>query len=726
MTNKKTPSHIALSGEPIISQQPQLLQIKNSSSAFLMNCLENLFSSCDDLFFDLSSRAASNNEQNLYFESMRELRVKKVGAINLFNRQLEQNFDNIGHASNAPQDSTKTEALSLVQEDEIEKDVAINSMISKARINNQEALYNLSTRLDHLIPSNTVNQDNNPLDPHQLCESFAQACETFDVHIKAKIIIYKQFERLVANQLGKIYSTANELLINAGVMPTIASRKASPQQEQASKATQTANSLDENSDIDVQELSSLLAGIRRLGLNQSVGYSAYSANPGPVMSNQELLGAISELPPAPQEFENGSIYTNLRMLIDLILSKANPQQPQAVQQSDEDTINLVAMFFDFVLDDGNLPSAFQALISRLQIPILKVALKDKNFFNQSSHPARQVVNTIASAGVSWDSQTPEKDKLYQLLTKSVQMILENYTADTGIFEKQLHAIERYLEVSDHRRTLIETRTNQAAHGQAITSLAKANSQRTLFEQLEKAQLPESISNFLIKQLQPFMVMSYIKHGKDSQEWLGATQLVQDLMWASQPLSDDKSIARLGKIKQDLLDRIKEGLTETLNSEKEALEAADKMGSVLASIHNSGNETTRSRLNLEQAQALGHTPGGGSKSWKEMTALERQQAQYQALTYESIKKAEALPLNTWVNYELTSEGKTIRCKLASKIEINDRYVFVNRFGFKVIEKSRKDFAYDIQKKKAVPLEATPLFDRAFNSITGNLRNLNSSS
>ena len=726
MTNKSIPPHIASSGKQTLNQQPQLLQIKNSSSAFLMNCLENLFSSCDDLFFDLSSRAASNNEQNLYFESMRELRVKKVGAINLFNRQLEQHFDNIGHANKTPQDESRGEALSLVQEDEIEKDVAINSMISKARVNNQEALYNLSTRLDHLISSNTINQDNNPLDPRQLCDSFAQACETFDVHIKAKIIIYKQFERLVANQLGKIYSTANELLINAGIMPTITNRKAPSQQHKAATPTPTTDDYEDSSAVDVQELSSLLAGIRKLGLSQNIGYSAYSANPGPVMSNQDLLGAISELPPAPQEAGEESIYTNLRMLIDLILSKANPQQPQAVQQSDEDTINLVAMFFDFVLDDRNLPAAFQALISRLQIPILKVALKDKRFFNQNNHPARQVVNTIASAGISWDSDAPDQDKLYQLLTKSVQIILENYSTDIDIFQVQLQAIEKYLEVSDHRRTLIETRTNQAAQGQAITSLAKTTSQQTLFEQLEKAQLPESISEFLIKQWQPFMVMAYIKHGKDSQEWLGATQLVQDLMWASQPLNDEKSLARLSKIKQDLLDRIKTGLTQTLNSEKDAIETADKIGSTLATIHNTDTETKRSRLNLEQAQALGHTPGGGSKSWKEMTALERQQAQYQALTYESIKKAEALPLNTWVNYELTSEGKTIRCKLASKIEINDRYVFVNRFGFKVIEKSRKDFAYDLQKNKATPLEATPLFDRAFNNISGNLRRLNSSS
>src|SRR6185369_5230625 len=107
------------------------------------------------------------------------------------------------------------------QNDTLEQEVAIAGMIAKARTNCQEAIYHLTTRLDYLIPRLTIDQDNNPLDPEQICRSFAAACELLDINIKAKIIIFKQFDRLVVSKLIKVYSAANELLINSGVLPKI-------------------------------------------------------------------------------------------------------------------------------------------------------------------------------------------------------------------------------------------------------------------------------------------------------------------------------------------------------------------------------------------------------------------------------------------------------------------------------------------------------------------------
>lgn len=128
------------------------------------------------------------------------------------------------------------------------------------------------------------------------------------------------------------------------------------------------------------------------------------------------------------------------------------------------------------------------------------------------------------------------------------------------------------------------------------------------------------------------------------------------------------------------------------------------------------------ISAEQAIALGHTPGSGSKSWQEMTALERQQARYKALTYEFIKKADTMPIGTWLSYEDSRRGKILRCKLASKIEVSDTFVFVNRFGFKVMEKARKDFAYDMQQHRANVLDNGALFDRAMDNIVTNLRQI----
>ena len=70
-----------------------------------------------------------------------------------------------------------------------------------------------------------------------------------------------------------------------------------------------------------------------------------------------------------------------------------------IAKIDEDIINLVAMFFDFVLDDHNIPDNVKALIGRLQMPILKVALKDKSFFTNTEHPCRHFINELSRISI---------------------------------------------------------------------------------------------------------------------------------------------------------------------------------------------------------------------------------------------------------------------------------------------------------------------------------------
>jgi hypothetical protein len=721
------------------SLPPLVRQIKDDALTVLTNNLEDLFSNCDDLFFDLSSRAASNAEQNLYFESMRELRFKKSGVINAFRQNLEQFFLALTRGNSAtnrinPSDAATADNLTLVQNDTLEQEVALTGMVSKARINCQEALYHLNTRFDYLIPKVAIDQDNNPLDPQQVCRSFGEACELFDINIKAKIIIFKQFDRLVASRLIKVYTAANELLINSGVLPKIS--HSVQKQADTSAPTGAAASIPADAaaqlaaatqqlQFDFTELSNLLASMRRLGLTHLPNYTAYSSNPGPVMSAVELASMLTQQQPH-QPIGEAVEPVDIRQLVNVLLASGNPAMPRALQQPDEDVINLVAMFFDFVLDDRNLPVNVQALISRLQIPILKVALKDKGFFSHANHPARKLINTIADASIGWDeAEQPTKDKLYNKIAEMVQAINEQYADNEQIFSEKLTELQQFVQQEEHRTSLVERRTSQAIEGQAKTQRAKALVQQLLFSRLEKLELPLTISSFLVDQWQQLLVLIHLRHGEESPEWLEAIQLVDDLIWASRHHEDQRSLQRLAKIKPELLQRIATGLSKIAITAEASQGAIHAISQVLDQLQTNAPVDFKS-ISAEQAVALGHTPGSGSKSWQEMTALERQQARYKALTYEFIKKADAMPIGTWVSYEDSRRGKILRCKLAAKIEVSDSFVFVNRFGFKVMEKARKDFAYDLQQHRATLLQNGALFDRAMDNIVGNLRQLGKNS
>lgn len=716
---------------------PLVVQVRDNALLVLSNSLEELFASCDDLFFDLSSRAASNNEQNLYFESMRELRVKKHGVINAFRQQLENRFARLTSARplDPNTDSSQPESLSLVQNDDLEQEVAINSMTGKARANCQEALYHLTSRFDYLIPAGKVDADNNPLDPQQLCQSFAQACELFEINIKARIIIFKQFERHVVSKFANIYAAANNLLIDAGVLPKIShqlNKQSNPQPTQpASETAQPGQDSDYDRDVagkvfNFLEISQLLSSLRQLGaLSQLPHYSRFSSNPGPTMESNELLELLNQIQPRVASASPAQRF-DLRDLIDKLLAKQDPETPQSLHQPDEDLINLVAMFFDFVLDDQAVPVAIQALIARLQIPILKTALKDHSFFSQGNHPARKLVNFIAASSIGWEAAEPDKDEYYQKISAIVQLINKQYTSNDNIFAEQLEALRGFVEKQQRKSSLVEKRTSQAIEGKAKTEQAKRVTQKVMFDKLEKQQLPPVISEFLVQQWQQLLIIIHLKEGEDSTHWLQSVQLIDDLIWASHQHLDPKSIERLEKLKPGLLDRIAEGLAQVCKTDQESDDLIRAINDCMTAIQLGDDAIPQLYLSADQAVALGHTPGSGSKNWQEMTAMERQQAKYQALTYDFIKKVENIPLNSWLHYQDSNSGKTVRCKLAARIDTTDSYVFVNRLGFKVLDKPRKEVAYDMQQGRVSLIEEGLLFDRAMSRIIDNLRQMGTAS
>ncbi|HAU16593.1 MAG TPA: hypothetical protein DCS92_22935, partial [Gammaproteobacteria bacterium] len=205
-------------------------QVKENAFSILSNNFSQFFSSCDDLFFDLASKAGTNNEQNLYFDSMREVRIKKPEVWNIFKARYEENFRALtkGRISGRTEssqrstdDSFSLESIQLVGKDDMEQDVAVTGIVNRARIENQELLYQLNCRFDYLMPDVRVNETNNPLDPAQICAAVTESLKALDLDIKCKVILLKHLDRTVIVELRNIYSLVNDLMVSAGVLPQI-------------------------------------------------------------------------------------------------------------------------------------------------------------------------------------------------------------------------------------------------------------------------------------------------------------------------------------------------------------------------------------------------------------------------------------------------------------------------------------------------------------------------
>ncbi len=735
--------------EPV--QPPRLLAlIQKNTLAGCEQLLAHLFSATDDLFYDLSKRASSNNEQNLYFEAMREIRIKREGIANEFLRGLSDSFSHLlefATADTEAEDDAST--LSIVEGDDLEVDLAKSNMVSRTRDIFKEELHELSFRLDHLLLQIRVNENNNPLDPKPLTENFIAACQgRLEAGIKAKLILFKLFEKHLLKQLGHIYADANQVLVQAGIVPKVpkspegrvvhggaASTNAQPAGQFGGETHHAAPA---DFQLGLDTLNLLLASARQLGAIQQpttaahhqtgsgIGWLFISGNPGPLLPAPDLTQRLTQrqIDFAQPSAELAAPRNSIAEVVQQLLSQDNPQAPHAVAQNDENVINLVAMFFDQILEDESLPFAVQSLICRMQIPILKVALRDRSFFSNPEHPARKLVNTLTEAGLGFEENKPlERDPLFRKMTEVVDHLNRQYKADERIFSELLAELERVIMREKRKSTLVEERTAQAEAGKSRIKQARAAAQAVMYDKLKDAELPETIKAFLTEQWLQVMIITYLKQGVDSTEWISNEQTVSDLIWISKHHDDVRSQQRRDRLLPELLDRIESALEVAVEQPDLRASRVAALEQTILAIHGQSPAAlteTFTPLNEEQKEALGKGENA-PKTWQEMSAVERQKARYDELSSQYFEQAMQMPEGSWLIYHDEDTDKKLRCKLTSKLDV-EAYIFVNRLGFKVLEKSRKQFAYDLQFNRARPIDTRPLFDRAMKNVVGHLEHL----
>jgi hypothetical protein len=88
--------------------------------------------------------------------------------------------------------------------------------------------------------------------------------------------------------------------------------------------------------------------------------------------------------------------------------------------------------------------------------------------------------------------------------------------------------------------------------------------------------------------------------------------------------------------------------------------------------------------------------------------------------EALETVRALKAGCWFEF-IAADAVRERAKLSWVSPISGRYLFVNRRGLKVADKSAAQLAAEIDSGQAVLLEEVPLFDRALDAIVERLRN-----
>lgn len=605
--------------------------VQDKCKTSLAKALNQVFDNADDALFQLADKADNNHDQNLFFESMREVRLRRRVMESAFVDEIEKAFSQLSSTQVqddlADANEPSLENLTLVQNDELEELVAIDSMINKAARNSGEILQHLSIRLDSLVPLK-VYQKSNPVGPDVICNAFATTSKLLDVDIKAKLVLFKLFEKFVVTNLPSIYEALNNVLIEQGVLPSLAREKVK-KQPSAPMPGQGAAVAPNGAGVPHSGVAQgMVSGGNGYAAGQpvqggSAGYSAaaqtggtYSASAGSAggyaggqPSNANASGSVgtngsnggaatggnSGVSGGSQggaNFEVGVIMNALSQLQTQQVSSENllqqtasleaaridltqalsklllAQLPQggkaAIGGTEKDVINLVKVLFEFILDDRNLAEPMKALISRLQIPMLKVALVDNTFFSKTGHPARRLLNEMATAALGWSEEGKSQqdllhDSLYKKIASIVQTLLSDFDSNVEIFSDLLSEFVSFIEKERKRARIIEQRTIDAESGKAQAEAAR----RYVAEELESigasATVPDAVRKILDVAWSNVLFLIYLKEGTGSEAWRNALETAKDLIWSATATVTSESRSKLMMLLPSLLKRLRVGL-----------------------------------------------------------------------------------------------------------------------------------------------------------------------
>ncbi|OPG82816.1 thymidine phosphorylase, partial [Stutzerimonas stutzeri] len=130
--NKVAPEHKPSS--PAGRLPVALISVRDKAAQQLRQALQSLFDNADDSLFEIADRATSNAEQNAFFEAMRDLRMKRRNIERGFLQQLFEAFAKLNQyeiGKPPALDAVSFDSLSLVQNDELEESVAVDTMVAK-------------------------------------------------------------------------------------------------------------------------------------------------------------------------------------------------------------------------------------------------------------------------------------------------------------------------------------------------------------------------------------------------------------------------------------------------------------------------------------------------------------------------------------------------------------------------------------------------------------------
>ena len=476
-----------------------------------------------------------------------------------------------------------------------------------------------------------------------------------------------------------------------------------------------------------QRAQGVMMQLRRLLTQPTTGYDMVKAPP----ASAALAHAL-----AAHRVSADSYYSDVATLVEDYSPQAVVRVASAVRErsvefkkkastaSEKAIIEVVALMFQSILSEDRIPPSVRVWFARLQVPVLRVALAEPEFFSNLTHPARQLIDRMGACVLGFDASSINGSALEAEIRRIVQVIEQYPETGQRVFQLVHDEFEKFLA-----KFLTEKQGTSR-----IVSVAQQVEQREtlaiqytieLRAMLKDMPVREEIREFLFKTWAEVLAVSAVRHGPQDAITASAKRAAADLVWAAgaKPNRADRALviqnlpALLQSLRQGLAligvagpeqDAQIKGITDTL---------ADAFLSKTASIPQAHIDAMAKRLaNLEDYigdEALGDMPLSADNI-EMLLGIDASSIHVIAdngapVQDDMVAWAQQLPLGTW--FTLDHNGASTQVQYAWHSQRKQLHLFATRDGGSYLIQLRRLGAYlqagllVAQEEESLTLRAT---------------------
>ncbi|MES2115386.1 MAG: DUF1631 family protein, partial [Pseudomonadota bacterium] len=499
-----------------------------------------------------------------------------------------------------PKARKETEALSLVPYEEMDTKVALGSVSKPFEVLYADALQTLNVRLAFLLDRDILRGNQNPFRPEVFLLALQDAWLDFDPTPESAGLLQPLLKPGMFIELGPMLEALSLTLQRKGVLPGAVdgykSRKAdraapvAPPRVRANQAVlaqqlrQFFGAVDPQEEIDLsipdlpnvplapdsawvqgaaqgfrgpmhnesaQRLSRVaakrpllsylaqlqksvpagLSGTEMGGAMAGGGFGAGESGAGMGAGLGGMLHGYGE--PGP-----GNVF---------YLPNIKQTLPQgSLSRTDESTIDLLSAIFDTVFRDQNISQEIRDLIRFLQIPVLKAALVDKNFFFQEAHPARRLIDLLSRMG--WEQRKGPDDPLFQAMQRSVDRVGRDYDHELSVFTEAVNELEASIKAEEAAAATAIAEPIAAALKQERMAEASKSAKEAVALRIGTGEVIAVVEAFLENKWVSVLTIAYSVEQDKPGAVENATRTMDDLIWSVKPkLNADDRKQLIGRL-----------------------------------------------------------------------------------------------------------------------------------------------------------------------------------